>query len=146
MLLAIATTAIAGPLSKQAKTKLLLAALQDDAEIEGWLSNIGNAVKEYGPGILKTGLKLASSYDEEELAAMEDDDDVPEIEGWLSSIGNAFKKYGPGILKTGLKLAKNFGDEQLKRKQAAMQDDDDAEIEGWLSNIGNTFKKYGQAF
>ena len=59
MLLAIATTAIAGPLSKQAKTKLLLAALQDDAEIEGWLSNIGNAIKEYGPGILKTGLKLA---------------------------------------------------------------------------------------
>ncbi len=46
------------------------AAMQDDDDvpkIEGWLSNIRNAVKKYGPGILKTGLKLANNFGEEEL-------------------------------------------------------------------------------
>ena len=94
----------------------------DDAEIEGWLRNIGKALKKYGPAILKTGLKLAKNFGDEELkrilAAMQDDDDA-EIEGWFSSITDAVKKYGPTILKTGLKLASSFGEEKLDRELAA---------------------------
>ena len=50
--LAMATSAIAVPLSRQAKAQALLAAMQDNAEMEGFL----DAIKKHGPA----GLKLVS--------------------------------------------------------------------------------------
>ncbi len=44
-----------------------LAAMQSNAEIEGWLSSIKDLVTKYGPTILKTGLNLINSHDGEEL-------------------------------------------------------------------------------
>ncbi len=65
--LAMATSAIAVPLSRQAKAQAFLAAMQDNAKMEGWLGDIGNAIVKYGPTVLKTGLALggAALWDEE---------------------------------------------------------------------------------
>ncbi len=56
--LAMATSAIAVPLSRQAKAQALLAAMQDNPEMEEWL---GDAVVKYGPSVLKTGLALGGA-------------------------------------------------------------------------------------
>ncbi len=53
--LALATSAIAVPLSRQAKALALLAAMQDNAELEGFgkfLDGLKNGLKKYGPASL----------------------------------------------------------------------------------------------
>ena len=100
--LAMATSAIAVPLSRQAKAQALLAAMQNNAEMEGWL---GDAVVKYGPTVLKTGLAAlggALLWDEKldrEVASVQK---KAEIEGLLSYIGDAIAKHGPSLLKAGL--------------------------------------------
>ncbi len=96
--LAMATSAIAAPLSQQAKALALLAAMQDNAEMEGWLNDIKDTIAKYGPGLLKTGLKAAGDaglWDEEldrESAVVQED---AEIQVSLSDIRAAVVKYAP---------------------------------------------------
>ena len=106
--LAMATSAIAVPLSRQAKVLALLAAMQDNAEMEGWLGDIGQAVAKYGPSVLKTGLALgiAALWDEEldrESAVVQED---AEIQVSLSDIKDAVAKYAPNQQN----LINNFND------------------------------------
>ncbi len=56
--LAMATSAIAVPLSRQAKAPALLAAMQDNAEMEGLLRDIGGFLKKLDPTMLRDGLRL----------------------------------------------------------------------------------------
>ena len=56
--LAMATSAIAVPLSRQAKAQALLAAMQDNAKMEGWLRDIGGFLKKLDPTMLRDGLRL----------------------------------------------------------------------------------------
>ncbi len=147
--LAMATSAIAVPLSRKAKAQALLAAMQDNAEMEGWLSEIGNAVAKYGPSVLKAGAS-AGLWDEEldrEVATVQKkaEMDNAEMEGWLTDIGNAVAKYGPSVLKTILTGAGDAGllDEELDRESAVVQED--AEMEGLLRGIGKYLQKLDPA-
>ncbi len=147
--LAMATSAIAVPLSRQAKAQALLAAMQDNAEMEDWLSDIGNAVAKYGPSVLKAGAS-AGLWDEEldrEVATVQKkaEMDKAEMEGWLTDIASAVAKYGPSVLKTILTDAGDAGllDEELDRESAVVQED--AEMEGLLRGIGKYLQKLDPA-
>ncbi|XP_064406897.1 uncharacterized protein LOC135351740 [Halichondria panicea] len=145
---AMATSAIAVPLSRQAKAQALLAAIQDNAEMEGLLSYIGNAIAKHGPGLLKKGIKAAGDagiwneeLDRESAVVQEEAEmDNAEMEGLLSYIGNAIAKHGPGLLKKGIKAAGDAGiwNEELDRESVVVQEEaemDNAEMEGLLSYI-----------
>ena len=127
--LAMATSAIAVPLSRQAKAQPLLAVIQDNVEMEGWL---GDAVVKYGPTVLKTGLAALGSallWDEKldrEVASVQKkaeidkaEIDEAEMEGLLSDIGGAVGKYGPTVLK--FLGGAGLWDEELERESAAVQ-------------------------
>ncbi len=47
--LAMATSAIAVPLSQQAKAQALLAAMQDNAKMEGWLGILKDSLRNWIP-------------------------------------------------------------------------------------------------
>ena len=135
--LAMATSAIAVPLSRQAKAQALLAAMQDNAKMEGWLSDVAGAVGKHAPTVLKF-LGSAGLWDEElnrESAAVQEE---AEMEGLLSDIGGAVGKYGPTVLK--FLGGAGLWDEELERESAAVQEE--AEMEGLLSDIGGTVGKY----
>ncbi len=121
--LAMATSAIAVPLSRQAKAQALLTAMQDNAEMEGWL---GDAVVKYGPTVLKTGLALGGAllWDEKldrkiAIVQKKAEIDEAEMEGWLSDIGDPAVKYGPGLLKAD--QSAGLLDEELNRESATVQ-------------------------
>ncbi len=99
--LAMATSAIAVPLSRQAKAQALLAAMQDSAELQGlgdFFRMVKDGIIRHGPKVLDVANRYVNGGGEENeielLAAMQDN---AEMETILTDIRAAVVKYAPNV-------------------------------------------------